>query len=84
VIAGRVRCPVTSATFRQFQDKLGPMEPLRIASISIEPEQDTPARLRESAHKFGAGPNWYHYTGSQAGSVAMQRAITTSGALALR
>jgi protein SCO1 len=68
-------CPVTSATFRRFQDELGPTEPLRIASISIDPEQDTPARLREYAHKFGAGPNWHHYTGSQAGSVAMQRAF---------
>lgn len=68
-------CPLTSATFQQFQDKLGPKEPLRIASISIDPEQDTPARLREYAQKFGAGPDWHHYTGSQADSVAMQRAF---------
>jgi protein SCO1/2 len=68
-------CPLTSATFQRFQDKLGPKEPLRIASISIDPEQDTPARLRQYAHKFGAGPNWHHYTGSQADSIAMQRAF---------
>lgn len=68
-------CPLTSATFRQIQDRLGPHEPLLIASISIDPERDTPARLRTYAHQFGAGPNWHHYTGSQAASQALQRAF---------
>jgi protein SCO1 len=68
-------CPVTSATFRQFQDKLGPSEAVHIVSISIDPEQDTPQRLREYARKFGAGPNWHHYTGTVSASVAMQRAF---------
>ncbi|MDB6091073.1 MAG: SCO1/SenC [Gammaproteobacteria bacterium] len=68
-------CPITSATFRQFQDKLGPNEPVHIASISIDPEQDTPSRLRQYARKFGAGANWQHYTGAVAASVAMQRAF---------
>lgn len=68
-------CPLTSATFRQFQDRLGAAEAVRIASISIDPEQDTPARLRNYARKFGAGSNWHYYTGSETGSVAMQRAF---------
>jgi protein SCO1/2 len=68
-------CPITSATFRQFQDKLGPHEAVHIASISIDPEQDTPPRLRQYARKFGAGINWHHYTGAVAASVAMQRAF---------
>jgi protein SCO1 len=68
-------CPLTSATFQQVQNKLGPKESLRIASISIDPEQDSPARLREYARQFGAGPNWHHYTGSQSDSVALQRAF---------
>ena len=68
-------CPLTSATFRQIQDRLRPHEPLLIASISIDPERDTPARLRTYAHQFGAGPNWHHYTGSQAASQALQKAF---------
>jgi protein SCO1/2 len=44
-------------------------------SISTDPEQDTPARLREYAHKFGAGPGWQHYTGSLPASLATQRAF---------
>ncbi|MBS0396735.1 MAG: SCO family protein, partial [Proteobacteria bacterium] len=68
-------CPITSATFRQVQQKLAPGETLRIASISIDPEEDTPARLREYALKFHAGPGWHHYTGTVAASVAMQKAF---------
>jgi protein SCO1/2 len=44
-------------------------------SISIDPEQDTPARLRAYAKKFGAGPEWNHYTGTVASSVAVQKAF---------
>ena len=44
-------------------------------SISIDPEQDTPTRLRQYAHKFHAGREWQHYTGTLAASVATQRAF---------
>jgi protein SCO1/2 len=44
-------------------------------SISIDPEQDTPARLTEYARKFHAGPEWQYYTGSLAASIAAQRAF---------
>jgi protein SCO1/2 len=44
-------------------------------SISVDPEQDTPARLRAYARKFGAGPGWQHYTGTVAASLAAQRAF---------
>ncbi|HEX4628598.1 MAG TPA: hypothetical protein VH137_07395, partial [Gemmatimonadales bacterium] len=40
-----------------------------------DPEEDTPARLREYAHKFHAGPEWQHYTGTVEASVAAQRAF---------
>jgi protein SCO1 len=68
-------CPITSATFHQVQQKLAPGETLEIASISIDPEQDTPARLRDYARKFHAAPGWHHYTGALAASVALQRAF---------
>jgi protein SCO1/2 len=44
-------------------------------SISIDPEEDTPSRLAEYARKFHAGPEWQHYTGTLAASLAAQRAF---------
>jgi protein SCO1 len=69
-------CPLSSQTFSQLQDELGAdIKDVHLMSISIDPEQDTPARLREYAHKFGAGPEWQHYTGTYAASLAAQRAF---------
>jgi len=69
-------CPLSSATFAQFQAKLGAeRSKAHLVSISIDPEQDTPARLREYAKKFGAGPGWQHYTGTLQASAAAQQAF---------
>jgi len=69
-------CPLSSATFAQFQAKLGAdSKTVHLVSISIDPEQDTPARLRAYAKKFGAGPGWQLYTGTQQASVATQQAF---------
>jgi protein SCO1/2 len=69
-------CPVMSATFSQVQERLrGEEDPLQLVSISIDPEHDTPARLREYAKKFGAGPQWKFVTGSAEESIAVQRAF---------
>ncbi len=69
-------CPVISQTLSQLQGELGPdRDKVHMVSISIDPEQDTPSRLREYATKFGAGPEWQHYTGALAASVATQRAF---------
>lgn len=69
-------CPVMSQVFSQFQERVGDeREKLHMVSISIDPEQDTPARLREYAKRFSAGPQWSHYTGSVAASATVQRAF---------
>jgi protein SCO1/2 len=69
-------CPVTSATLAELQSRLGEArDRVHLVSISIDPEQDTPARLREYARRFGAGPEWHHYTGTVGASVASQRAF---------
>lgn len=69
-------CPITSQTLSDLQSKLGAArDSVHFVSISIDPEQDTPARLREYAKKFGAGPQWNHYTGTLASSVAVQKAF---------
>jgi protein SCO1/2 len=69
-------CPLMSRTLEEFQRKLG-SEAARVhlVSISIDPEQDTPARLTEYARKFHAGPEWQYYTGTVAASLATQRAF---------
>jgi protein SCO1/2 len=69
-------CPLMSQTFAQFDSELGvDRERVHLMSISIDPEEDTPARLREYAHKFHAGPEWQHYTGTIEASLAAQRAF---------
>lgn len=69
-------CPLSSQTFAQFQRKLGTeSRNVHLVSISTDPEQDTPSRLREYAKKFGARPGWEHYTGTLEASVAAQRAF---------
>jgi protein SCO1 len=69
-------CPLTSQTLATLQDKLGAArDRIHILSISIDPEQDTPARLREYARSFHAGSEWHHYTGTLAASQAAQRAF---------
>lgn len=69
-------CPLMSQTFAQFQKKLGAeANDVHLMSISTDPEEDTPARLREYADKFHAGPEWQHYTGTVEASLAAQRAF---------
>lgn len=69
-------CPLMSQVFSEVQAKLGEeRKRVRMVSISIDPEHDNPARLAEHARKFGAGPQWQHYTGSAEASVALQRAF---------
>jgi protein SCO1/2 len=69
-------CPMISATLAQVQRKLGPArDQVHLVSISIDPEFDTPARLREYASKLGAGPEWNHYGGTLSASQAVQRAF---------
>lgn len=69
-------CPLMSAMLSQLQQQLGPdMSNVHLMSISIDPEEDTPVRLREYARKFHAGSHWQHYTGSIEASLAVQRAF---------
>ena len=70
-------CPVMSQIFTQLQNKLGDEhDKVHLVSISIDPEQDTPARLTEYAKRFHAGRQWQFYTGTTEASLAAQRAFT--------
>lgn len=67
-------CPIMSATFAQVSQQLDVEEEgLQLISISVDPEQDTPARLREYAQKYGAGTQWRFFTGSTGNSILAQR-----------
>jgi protein SCO1/2 len=69
-------CPLLSHTFSQLQKKLGgDLKKVHLLSFSIDPEQDSPARLVEHAKKFKAGPQWQHYTGTLDASIAIQQAF---------
>lgn len=69
-------CPVMSQVFSQLPDKLGAdRKKVALVSISIDPEQDRPARLAEYAKKLHAAPEWRQYTGTAQASVAVQRAF---------
>ncbi len=69
-------CPVMTGIFARVPKALGSEAGrLRLISISIDPEQDTPARLRAYAERFGAGPRWSFLTGSVQDVEAVERAF---------
>ena len=69
-------CPVLSATFAQVQEKLGTeADQVRMVSITIDPEHDTPERLHTYAARFEAGPQWRFLTGDLDAIVAVQKAF---------
>jgi cytochrome oxidase Cu insertion factor (SCO1/SenC/PrrC family) len=58
-------CPLAAARLSELQAKLGDAmgRDVFFYSISIDPETDTPERLKEYANTFGAGPGWLFLTG---------------------
>lgn len=58
-------CPMLTAHFRMVQQQLGGRigKDIDLISISIDPVTDTPARLKEFAAPFEAGPGWTFVTG---------------------
>lgn len=68
--------PATSAVLSRVQARLRARgEKVRIVSVSVDPEHDTPARLQKYAKRFEAGPGWRMLTGSRENSIAIQRAF---------
>ena len=69
-------CPAMSATFASVQKNLGSdSDRVRMISVSIDPEYDTPDALNAYARRFKAGPQWEFLTGSLDDSVAVQKAF---------
>ena len=69
-------CSLGSQTFAEVQRKLGAGRDLvHLVSVSIDPEEDTPQRLRAYARRYDAGPQWHFYTGTIEASLDVQRAF---------
>ncbi len=69
-------CPLLSATFGQVQEDLGEeRKQVRMISITIDPEYDTPERLRAYGTRFHAGQQWSFLTGAPQDIVSVQKAF---------
>jgi protein SCO1/2 len=69
-------CPVMSRIFARVPAELGAEAGrVRLISISIDPEHDTPRQLRAYADRFGAGERWRFLTGRLEDIVAVERAF---------
>jgi protein SCO1/2 len=60
-------CPLMSNNMAKIQewvgDRLG--KDIYLVSISVDPANDTPAKMKEYAARFKARPGWYFLTGSK-------------------
>lgn len=59
-------CPVLSASFVHLQQAWDQPQKLRLISIAIDPEHDTPEVLRDYRKRHKAGPDWILLTGKRA------------------
>jgi protein SCO1 len=60
-------CPLMAATIARIQTALGDRlgKDVVLLSISVDPEMDTPQKLKEYANRFHAKPGWYFLTGEK-------------------
>lgn len=69
-------CPVTTKVFSDVPARLGgEAQRLRMVSISIDPENDTPQQLKAYARSFQAGERWKFLTGRTQDVKAVQIAF---------
>ncbi|CAD5108159.1 SCO family protein [Zestomonas carbonaria] len=61
-------CPTSTANLRQVQQLLGQRagRDVFMYSLSLQPELDTPERLREYVERYRIGPGWLLLTGARA------------------
>ena len=70
-------CPAETArmkqVYRELEGRVG--EDIQMYSISIDPELDTPERLREYMAKFKIGPGWKFFTGPKEDTDRLRKAL---------
>ena len=70
-------CPMVTPNLVKVQKELQKQAPgeVNLVSISVDPEHDTPAALKEYAAKFHVGPNWQFLTGRKAEIERLRREL---------
>lgn len=69
-------CPVLSIGFSHFQKKLGPdADKVRLVSISIDPDNDTPLVMKEYLQRYNAREGWDFLTGKREDIISVMRAF---------
>jgi cytochrome oxidase Cu insertion factor (SCO1/SenC/PrrC family)/cytochrome c2 len=60
-------CPLTTARMQQVEEKLGDIvgRDIFIYSITVDPKNDTPEKLKEYANAYSPGPGWMFLTGKE-------------------
>lgn len=72
----RAICPIMTGTFSAVQKQLGNTpHRVRMISISIDPEHDTPDTLLNYSKKYSMDANWQFFTGTLADVIALQNAF---------
>jgi protein SCO1 len=69
-------CPVLSIGFSHFQKKMGPdADKVRLVSISIDPDNDTPLVMKEYLERYNARKGWDFLTGKRDDIISVMRAF---------
>ncbi|HKY06087.1 MAG TPA: SCO family protein, partial [Blastocatellia bacterium] len=76
-------CPMQGETLSRLQAVLGNRlsKEVNIISVSLDPETDTPARLKSWGAQFGARPGWTFVTGKRSEIDKVAKAFTGGEAL---
>ena len=71
-------CPPLTANFAKVQKLMRErgMKDLQLISVSVDPETDTPQKLKSYAEMFQAGPGWTFVTGTRAELEPLWRAFS--------
>jgi len=61
-------CPILAERMAALQERVGDRlgRDVYLLSFSVDPQADTPARLKQYAERVGARPGWFFLTGSKA------------------
>jgi protein SCO1/2 len=69
-------CPIYGALYTDFQKKLGEdRDDVQLISISIDPEYDTPEKMKEFLANYGAKEGWDYFTGTKKDVEAVMKAF---------
>jgi protein SCO1/2 len=69
-------CPVLSIGFSHFQKKMGPdADKVRLVSISIDPDNDTPQVMKQYLQRYNARDGWDFLTGKREDIIKVMRAF---------